>query len=57
MKVRVKVRGPHTEREYVVEAESRDAGWQHVVAHQGDLEPIRTHEHPETVYWAAEEHE
>lgn len=50
---RVKVRGAHTDVEYVVEADSRDDAWLHVADHRDELEPDRSREYPAGVYWAS----
>jgi len=56
VKVRVKTTTPHTVREFVVEADTRDAGWIYVRDHLDELTPEREAQHRfEEVCWASEE--
>lgn len=56
MRVRVKTRTPYTEREFVIDADSRDEAWLHVRDHLADLTPERERQHAvEEVFWASEE--
>ncbi len=50
---RVKVREAWREREYVIEANTRDAAWQRVAHDRADMEPDRVRDYAEQVYWAA----